>query len=168
MNSKICHDTLVGIPEYLQKHQDVLLSIAKLPTFYIAKLRFSRFLSHPFSYKSHFFRNRKGDEFEHLSRYTCWHTRVPSQTPGRVALHRRNSNILHCKGAIFPIFEPSLLRQKSFFSQKEKMNSNICHDTRVGIPEYFKNTRIVLLSIAELPTFYIAKVRFSRFLSHPF
>ena len=43
MNSKICHDTLVGIPEYLQKHQDVLLPIAKLPTFYIANLRFSRF-----------------------------------------------------------------------------------------------------------------------------
>ena len=108
MNSKICHDTLVGIPEYLQKHQDVLLSIAKLPTFYIAKLRFSRFLSHPFSYKSHFFRNRKG-EFEHLSRYTL-----------------------------------------------------------VGIPEFLHKHQVVWLSIAEILTFYIAKGRFSRFLSHPF
>ena len=77
MNSNICHDTLVGIPEYLHKHQDVLLSIAELPTFFIANVRFSRFLSHPFWYKSHFFHKRK-DEFEHLSRYTCWHTRVPS------------------------------------------------------------------------------------------
>ena len=285
MNSNICHDTLVGIPEYLHKHQDVLLSIAELPTFYIAKMRFSWFLSHPFWYKSHFFHKRK-DEFEHLSRYTCWHTRVPSQTPGRVALHRRTSYILHCKCtifmifepsllipksffhkrrdefenlsrytcwhtrvpsktpgrlalhrgtsynlhckcAIFPIFEPSLLTQKSFFSQKnrlirtsvtmhllpyqstfintrtcfspsenflhftwqrcdfpdfwaipfdtkvifftkEKMNSKICHDTLVGIPEYLHKHRDVLLSTAELPTFYIAHVRFSRFLSHPF
>ena len=226
MNSNICHDTLVGIPEYLQKHQEVLLSIAEPPKFYIANIRFSRFLSHPFWYKSHFFHKRK-DEFEHLSRYTCWHTRVPSQTPGRVAPHRRTSYILHCKGAIFQIFEPSLLIQKSFFSQKkrwirkslmihllayqststntgtccspsqnflhfslqmcdfpdfwaihfdtkvifftkEKMNSNICHDTLVGIPEYLHKHQDVLLSIAELPTFYIAKVRFSRFLSHPF
>ena len=226
MNSKICHDTLVGIPEYLHKHQDVLLSIAEVPTFYIAKLRFSRFLSHPFLYKIHFFHKRK-DEFEHLSRYTCWHTRVPSQTPGRVALHRRTSYVLHCKSAIFPIFEPSLLVQKSFFSQKkrwirtsvtipmlayqstftntrtccspsqnflrftlqkcdfpdfwaipfgakvifftkEKMNSNICHDTHVGIPEYLHKHPDVLLSIAELPTFYIAKLRFSRFLSNRF
>ena len=226
MNSNICHDTLAGIPEYLQKHQDVLLSIAELPTFYIAKVQFSRFLSHPFWYKSHFFHKRK-DEFEHLSRYTCWHTRVPSKTPGRLALHRRTSYILHCKRAIFPIFEPSLLIQKSFFSQKkrwirksvtihllayqstfinpgtscsppqnflhftlqrcdfpdfwaipfdtkvifftkEKMNSNICHDTLVGIPEYLHKHQDVLLPIAELPTFYIAKVRFSRFLSHPF
>ena len=224
MNSNICHDTLVGIPEYLHKHQDVLLSIAELPTFYIANVRFSRFLSHPFWYKSHFFHKRK-DEFEHLSRYTCWHTRVPSKTPGRLALHRRTSYILHCKCAIFPIFEPSLLIQKSFFSQKkrwirtsvtihllayqstftntrtccspsqnflhftlqmcdfpdfwaipfdtkvifftkEKMNSNICHDTLVGIPEYLQKHQEVLLSIAELPTFYIANVRFSRFLSH--
>ena len=226
MNSKICQDTLAGIPEYLQKHQDVLLSIAELPTFYIAKLRFSRFLSHPFWYKIHFFHKRK-DEFEHLSRYTCWHTRVPSQTPGRVALHRRTSYVLHCKSAIFPIFEPSLLVQKSFFSQKKrwirksvtihllacqstfndtrtscsqsqnflhftlqscdfpdfwaipfdtkvifftqkKMNSKICQDTLAGIPEYLQKHQDVLLSIAELPTFYIAKLRFSRFLSHPF
>ena len=223
INSKICHDTLVGIPASLHKHQDVLLSIAELPIFYIAKVRFSRFLSHPFWCKSHFFHKRK-DEFEHLSRYTCWHTRVPSQTPGRVASHRRTSYILHCKIAIFPIFEPSLLIQKSFFSQKkrwirksviihllayqstfintgtscsppqnflhftlqmcdfpdfwaipfdrkvifftkEKMNSNICHDTLVGIPEYLQKHQEVLLSIAELPTFYIANVRFSRFLS---
>ena len=226
MNSKICYYTFVVIPEYLQKHQDVLLSIAELPTFYITKLRFSRFLSHPFWYKIHFFHKRK-DAFEHLSRYTCWHTRVPSQTPGRLALHRRTSYILHCKVAIFPIFEPSLFIQNSFFSQKkrwirtsvtihllacqstftntraccspsqnflrftlqkcdfpdfwaipfgakvifftkEKMNSNICHDTHVGIPEYLHKHQDVLLSIAELPTFYIAKVRFSRFLSHPF
>ena len=226
MNSRICHDTLVGIPEYLQKHRDVLLSIAELPTFYIAKVRFSRFLSHPFWYKSHFFHKRK-DEFEHLSRYTCWHTRVPSKTPGRLALHRRTSYILHCKVAIFPIFEPSLLTQKLFFSQKkswipesatihllayqstfkdtrtscsqsqnfqhftlqrcdfpnfwaipfdtkaifftkEMMNSKICHDTLVGIPENLHKHQDVLLSIAELPTIYIAKRRFSRFLSHPF
>ena len=226
MNPNICHDTLVGIPEYLHKHQDVLLPIAELPTFYIAKVRFSRLLSHPFWYKSHFFHKRK-DEFEHLSRYTCWHTRVPSQTPGRVAPHRRTSYIVHCKRAIFPIFDPSLLIQKSFFSQKkrwirksvtihllayqstfintgtscsppqnflhftlqrcdfpdfwaipfdtkvifftkEKMNSKICHNTLVGIPEYLHKHRDVLLSTAELPTFYIAKVRFSRFLSHPF
>ena len=119
MNSNICHDTLVGIPEYLHKHQDVLLSIAELPTFYIAKVRFSRFLSHPFWCKSHFFHKRK-DEFEHLSRYPSWHTREPSQTPGRVALHRRTSYILHCKVAIFPIFEPSFLIQNSFFSQKKR------------------------------------------------
>ena len=226
MNSNICHDTLVGIPEYLQKHQDVLLSIEELPTFYIANVRFSRFLSHPFWHKSHFFHKRK-DEFEHLSRYTCWHAGVPSQTPGRVALHRRTSYILHCKDAIFMIFEPSLLIQKSFFSQKkrwirksvkmhllvykstfkntrtccspsqnflhftlqrcdfpdfwaipfdtkvifftkEKKNSKICHDPLVGIPASLHKHREVLLSIAELPTFYIAKVRFSRFLSHPF
>ena len=107
INSKICHDTLVGIPEYLQKHQDVLLSIEELPPFYIANVRFSRFLSHSFWYKSHFF-------------------------------------------------------------TKEKMNSNICHDTLVGIPEYLHKHQDVLLRIAELPTFYIAKVQFSRFLSHPF
>ena len=226
MNSRICHDALVGIPKYLQKHQDVLLSIAELPTFYIAKVRFSRFLSHPFWYKSHFFHKRK-DEFEHLSRYTCWHTRVPSQTPGRVALHRRTSYVLHCKSAIFPIFEPSLLVQKSFFSQKKrwirtsvtipmlayqstftntgtgcspsqnllhftlqrgdfhdfwaipfdtkvifftqkKMNSKICEDTLVGIEEYLQKHQDVLLTIAELATFYVAKVRFSRFLSNRF
>ena len=285
MNSNICHGTLVGIPEYLHKHRVVLLSIAELPTFFIAKVRFSRFCSHPFWYKSHFFHKRKDkfenmswytcwhtrvpsqtpgrvaphrrtsyilhckgaifpilshpfcfkshffhkrrDEFEHLSRYTCWHIRVPQQTPGRVALHRRTSYVLHCKDAIFRIFERSLLPQKSFFSQKkrwipksvtlhllvyqstfkntgtscspsqnflnftlqrcdfpdfwaipfdtkvifltkEKMNSKICHDTLVGIPEYLQKHRDVLLSIAELPTFFIAKVRFSRFFSHPF
>ena len=226
LNSRICHDTLVGIPEYLQRHRDVLLPIAELPTFYIAKVRFSQFLSHPFWYKSHFFHKRK-DEFENLSGYTCWHTGVPSQTPERVALHHRTSYILHCKDAIFMIFEPSLLIQKSFFSQKkrwirtsvtihllayqstfkntrtscspsqnflhftlqtcdfpdfwaipfdtkvifftkEKMNSKICHDTLVGIPEYLHKPRDFLLSTAELPTFCIAKVRFSRFLSHPF
>ena len=48
MNSKICHDKLVGIPEYLHKHQLVLLTIAEILTFYIAKVRFSRFLSRPF------------------------------------------------------------------------------------------------------------------------
>ena len=60
MNSNICHDTRVGIPEYFQKHEDLLLPIAELPTFYIAKVQ------------------------------------------------------------IFPIFESSLLRQKSFFSQKKR------------------------------------------------
>ena len=48
MNSKFCHDTLVGIPEYFQKHQHLLLSIVELTIFYIAKVRFSRILSHPF------------------------------------------------------------------------------------------------------------------------
>ena len=166
MTSNICHDTLVGIPENLHKHPDVLLSIAELPTFFIAKVRFSRFLSHPFWYKSHFFHKRK-DEFEHLSRYTCWHTRVPSQTPGRVAPHRRTSYILHCKDAIFPILSHPFDTKVIFFT-KEEMNSNICHDTLVGIPEYLHKHQDVLLSIAELPTFFIANVRFSRFLSHPF
>ena len=134
MTSNICHDTLVGIPENLHKHQDVLLSIAELPTFFIAKVRFSRFLSHPFWYKSHFFHQRK-DEFEHLSRYTCWHTRVPSKTPGSLALHRRTSYILHCKYTIFPIFEPSLLIQKSFFHKRkdefEHLSWYTCWHTRV-------------------------------------
>ena len=190
----------------------------------MAKVRFSGFFSHPFWYKSYFSQKKR---WIHLSRYTCWHTRVPSKTPGRLALHRRTSYILHCKCAIFPIFEPSLLIQKSFFSQKkrwirtsvtihllayqstftntrlsystsqnflhftlqrcnfpdfwvipfetkvifftkEKMNSNICHHTLVGIPEYLHKHEDVFLSIAELSTFYIANVRFSRFLSHPF
>ena len=48
MNSKICHDTLVGIPDYSQKHQHLLLSIEELTIFYIANVRFSRMLSHPF------------------------------------------------------------------------------------------------------------------------
>ena len=48
MNSIFCHDTLVGMPEYLQTHQVVWLSIAEILTFYIANVRFSRFLSHPF------------------------------------------------------------------------------------------------------------------------
>ena len=48
MNSKICHDTLVGKPDYLQKHQHLLLSIVELTIFYIANVRFSRILSHPF------------------------------------------------------------------------------------------------------------------------
>ena len=134
MNSKICHDTLVGIPEYLHKPRDVLLSTAELPTFYIANVRFSRFLSHPFWYKSHFFHKRK-DEFEHLSWYPCWHTRVPSQTPGRVAPHRRTSYILHCKGAIFSIFQPSLLIQKSFFPKRkdefEHLPRYTCWHTKV-------------------------------------
>ena len=166
MNSNICHDTHVGIPEYLHKHQDVLLSIAEVPTFYMAKFRFSRFLSHPFGHKSYFFHKRK-DEFQNLSRYTCWHARVPSKNPGRLAHNRRTSYILRCKGAIFPIFEPSLLIQKPFFFTKEMMNSKICHDTLVGIPEDLHKHQDVLLSIAELPTIYIANRRFSRFLSHP-
>ena len=53
----------------------------------------------PFDKKNHFFEQRK-DEFENLSRYTCWHTRVLSETSGRVALHRSASFILYCKGAI--------------------------------------------------------------------
>ena len=64
MNSKICHNTLVGIPEYFQKHQHLLLSIEELTIFYIAKVRFSRILSHPFQ-KSFF--DRRKDEFENLS-----------------------------------------------------------------------------------------------------
>ena len=165
MNSKICHDTLVGIPEYFQKHQHLLLSIVELTIFYIAKVRFSRILSHPFWYKSHFIDQRK-DEFEILSRYTCWHARVSSKTPAPVALHRRSYHILHCKGAIFPNFEPSPF--KSHFLTGEKMNSKLCHDTLVGIPEYFQKYQHVLLSIVELTIFYIANVRFSRNLTHPF
>ena len=61
-----------------------------------------------------FFDQRK-DEFEHLSRYTCLHTRVLSKTPAPVTLYRRAYRIVHCKVAIFPNFEPSLLIQKSFF-----------------------------------------------------
>ena len=222
INSKICHGTLVGLPEYLQKHQHLLLSIVELTIFYIAKVRFSRILSHPFWYKSHFIDQRK-DEFEILSQYTCWHTWVLSKTPAPVALHRRAYHILHCKGAIFPNFEPSLSKVifwpekrwirksvtihllaylstfkntstccspskslpyftlqrcdfpefwaipfKSHFLTGEKMNSKICHNTLVGIPEYFQKHQHLLLSIEELTIFYIAKVRFSRNLSHPF
>ena len=226
MNSKIYHDTLVGISEYFQKHQHLLLSIVEFTIFYIAKVRFSGILSHPFWYKSHFFEQRKDefenlsgytcwhtkvlsktpapvalhrrayhilhckvrfsrilshpfwykshffdqrkDEFEDLSRYTCWHIRVLSKTPAPVALHRRAYHILHCKGAIFRNFEPSLLIQKSFFLTRENMNSKICHDTLVGIPEYFRKYQHLLLSIVELAIFYITKLRFSRILSHPF
>ena len=167
MNSKICHDTLVGIPEYLHKHRDVLLSTAELPTFYIAKVRFSRFLSHPFWYKSHFFHKRK-DEFEHLTRYTCWHTRVPSQTPGRVALHRRTSYILHCKCAIFPIFEPSLLIEKSFFSQKKRWIRTSVTIHLLAYQSTFKNSRKSCSPSQNFLHFTIANMRFSRFLSHPF
>ena len=281
MNSKFCQDTLVGLPEYLQKHQHLSLSIVELTIFYIANARFSWNLTHPFWYKSHFIDQRK-DEFEILSRYTCWHTRVPSKAPAPVALHRRASHILHCKGAIFPNFEPSLskvifltrekmnskicqytcwhtrvlsktpapvalhrrayhilhckgaifpnfepsLSKVIFWPEKrwirnsvtihllayqstfkntstccspskslpyftlqmcdfpeiwpipfdtkvilltrEKMNSKICQDTLVGIPEYPQKHQHRLLSIVELPIFYIAKVRFSRILSHPF
>ena len=167
MNSKICHDTLVGIPEYLHKHQDVLLSTAELPTFNIAKVRFSRFLSHPFWHKSHSFHKRK-DEFENLSRYTCWHTRVPSQTPGRVASPSQNFLHFTLQKCNFPDFWAIPFDTKVIFFTKEKMNSKICHDTLVGIPEYLHKHQDVLLSTAELPTFYIANVRFSRFLSHPF
>ena len=65
MNSKICHDTLVGIPEYFQKHQHLLLSIVELTIFYIAKVRFSNFEPSLLIQKS-FFDQRK-DEFENLS-----------------------------------------------------------------------------------------------------
>ena len=132
MNSKFCQDTLVGIPEYHQKHQHLLLSIEELPIFYIAKVRFSRILSHPF--QKSFFDQRK-DEFENLSRYTCWHTRVLSKTPAPVALHRRAYHILHCKGAIFPNFEPSLLIKSHFFDQRkdefENLSRYTCWHTRV-------------------------------------
>ena len=222
MNSKICHDILVGIPEYFQKHQHLLLSIVELTIFYIANVRCSRILSHPFQ---KLFFDRRKDEFETLSGYTCWHTRVLSKTPAPVALHRRAYHILHCKCAIFPKFDPSLLIQKSFywpakrwirnsvkihllayqstfkntstccspsksfpyftlqrydfpefwaipfkshFLTREKMNSKICQDTLVGIPEYFLKHQHLLLSIVELTIFYIANVRFSRNLTHPF
>ena len=158
MNSKICHDTLVGILEYFQKHQHLLLSIVELTQLYIANVRFSRILSHPFQ-KSFF--DRRKDEFETLSGYTCWHTRVLSKTPAPVALHRRAYHILHCKCAIFPKFDPSLLIQKSFFLTREKINSKICHSTLVGLPEYLQKHQHLLLSIVELTIFYIANVRFS-------
>ena len=198
MNSKICHDTLVGIPEYFQKHQHMLLSIVELTIFFIAKVRFSRILSHPFWYKSHFFDQRKDefenlsrytcwhtrvlsktpahvalhrrayhilqcklrfsrilshpfwyksiffhqrkDEFENLSRYTCWHTRVLSKTPAPVALHRRAYHILHCKGAIFPNFEPSLLIQKSFFWPEKRWIRKPVTIHLLAYQSTFKNT----------------------------
>ena len=142
MNSKFCQDTLVGIPEYLQKHQHLLLSIEELPIFYIAKARFSRSLSHPF--QKSFFDQRK-DEFENLSRYTCWHTRVLSKTPAPVALHRRASHILHCKGAIFPNFEPSLLIQKSFFWPEKRL---IRKSVTVHLLAY-QSTRVLTKTPAE-------------------
>ena len=139
MNSKLCHDTLVGIPEYFQKHQHLLLSIEELTIFYIANVRFSRNLTHPFWYKSHFIDPRK-DEFENLSRYTCWHTRVPSKTPAQVALHRRASHILHCKGAIFPNFEPSLLLQKSFFWPEKRLIQKSVTVHLLAYQSTYKNT----------------------------
>ena len=135
MNSKICHDTLVGIPEYFQKHQHLLLSIVELTIFYIAKVRFPRILSHPFQ-KSFF--DRRKDEFETLSWYTCWHTRVLSKTPAPVALHRRAYHILHCKGAIFPNFEPSLSKVIFWPEKRWIRNSVMIH--LVAYQSTFKNT----------------------------
>ena len=185
MNSKICHYTLVCIPEYFQKHQHLLLSIVELTIFYIANVRFSRILSHPFWYKSIFFHQRK-DEFENLSRYTCWHTRVLSKTPATVALHRRAYHILHCKGAIFPNFEPSLLIQKSFFWPEKRWIRKSVTIHLLAYPEYFQKHQHLLLSIVEQryhilqKSFFFAKIaiHFSRILpaaipfdtilSHPF
>ena len=143
MNSKFCHDTLVGIPEYFQKQQHLLLIIVELTIFYIAKVRLSR-----------------KDEFENLSRYTCWHTRELSKTPAPAALHRRAYHILHCKGAIFPNFEPCSFDTKVIFLTRETMNSKFCQDTLVGIPKNFQKYQHLSLSIVELTIFYIAKVRF--------
>ena len=139
MNSKFCQDTLVGLPEYLQKHQHLSLSIVELTIFYIANARFSWNLTHPFWYKSHFIDQRK-DEFEILSRYTCWHTRVPSKAPAPVALHRRASHILHCKGAIFPNFEPSLLIQKSFFWPEKRLIRKSVTVHLLAYQSTYKNT----------------------------
>ena len=135
MNSKICHDTLVGIPEYFKKHQHLLLSIVELTIFYIAKVRFPRILSHPFQ-KSFF--DRRKDEFETLSWYTCWHTRVLTKTRAPVALHRRAYNILHCKGAIFPNFEPSLSKVIFWPEKRWIRNSVMIH--LVAYQSTFKNT----------------------------
>ena len=137
MNSKICQDTLVGIPEYFQKHQHLLLSIVELTIFYIANVRFSRNLTHPFWYKSQFIDQRK-DEFENLSRYTCWHTRVLSKTPAPVALHRRAYHILHCKCAIFPNFEPSL--SKVIFWPEKRWIRNSVRIHLLAYQSTFKNT----------------------------
>ena len=139
INSKICHSTLVGLPEYLQKHQHLLLSIVELTIFYIANVRFSRNLTHPFWYKSHFIDQRK-DEFENLSRKTCWHTRVSSKTPAPVALHRRAYHILHCKGAIFPNFEPSLLIQKSIFWPEKRLIRKSVTVHLLAYQSTYKNT----------------------------
>ena len=139
MNSKICHDTLVGLPEYLQKHQHLSLSIVELTIFYIANARFSRYLTHSFWYKSHFIDQRK-DEFEHLSRYTCWHTRVLSKTPAPAAFHCRAYDILHCKGAIFPNFEPSLLIQKSFFWPEKRLIRKSVMVHLLAYQSTYKNT----------------------------
>ena len=128
MNSKICHDTLVGIPEYFHKHRQVLLSIVELTIFYIAKLRFSRILSHPFWYRSRFFWPEKR-WIRNLSRYTCWHTRVLSKTTAHVSLHRRAYHIFTLQIAIFPNFEPSLLIQKYFFDQRKDEFENLSRYT---------------------------------------
>ena len=137
MNSKICHDTLVGIPEYFQKHQHLLLSIVELTIFYIAKVRFSRILSHPFQ-KS--FLDQRKDEFENLSRYTCWHARVLSKTAAPVALHRRAYHVLHCKCAIFPKFDPSLLIQKSFFWPEKRLIRKSVTVHLLAYQSTYKNT----------------------------
>ena len=135
MNSKICQEKLVGIPEYFQKHQQLLLSIVELTIFYIAKVRFPRILSHPFQ-KSFF--DRRKDEFETLSWYTCWHTRVLSKTPAPVALHRRAYHILHCKCAIFPNFEPSL--SKVIFWPEKRWIRNSVRIHLLAYQSTFKNT----------------------------
>ena len=270
MNSKICHDILVGIPEYFQKHQHMLLSIVEHTIFYFAncafpefwaipfdtKLRFSRILSHPFLIQKSFFWPEKRWIRKSVTIHLLAYQSTFKNTSTCRAYH-----ILHCKIAIFPNFKPSLLIQKSFFwpekrwirksvripllayqstfkntstcslhrralqtcdfpefwaipfdtkvifFTRERMNSKICHHTLVGIPEYFQKHRILshpcwykspffwpekrwirksitihllayaeyfqkhqhlLLSIVEFTIFYIAKVRFSGILSHPF
>ena len=159
MNSKICHDALVGIPEYFQKHQHLLLSIVELTIFYIAKVRFSRILSHPFQ-KS--FLDRRKDEYETLSRYTCW------QKHQHLLLSIVELTIFYIANVRFSRNLTIPFDTKVILLTREKMNSKICQDTLVGIPEYLQKHPHRLLSIVELPIFYIAKVRFSRILSHPF
>ena len=167
MNSKFCQDTLVGIPEYLQKHQHLLLSIVELTIFYIAKVRFSRILSHPFWYKSHVFDQRK-DEFENLSRYACWHTRVLSKTPAPVSLHRRAYHILHCKCTIFPKFVPSLLIQKSFYWPEKRWMRNSVKIHLLAYQSTFKNTSTCCSPSKSFPYFTLQMCDFPEFWAIPF
>ena len=165
MNSKICHDTLVGIPEYFQKHQQLLLSIVELTIFYIAKVRFSRILSHPF--QKSFFDQRK-DEFENLSRYTCWHTRVLSKTPAPVALHRRAYHILHCKCAIFPKFDTSLLIQKSFYWPEKRWIRTSVKTHLLAYQSTFENTSTCCFPSSSLRYFTLQRCDFPEFWAIPF
>ena len=162
MNSKICHDTYQST---FKNTSTFALHRRAYHILHCKRAIFPNFEPSLLIQKS-FFDQRK-DEFENLSRYTCWHTRVLSKTPAPVALHRRAYHILHCKGAIFPNFEPSLLIQKSFFDQRkdefENLSRYTCWHTRV----LSKTPAPVALHRRAYHILH-CKVRFSRILSHPF